>query len=208
MAQRRLLIPCLATIGQESGFAVKTTAPVIRIRTFQNGTLVNVCEQRPSQITRGWRSHWAADLPASNEELNTVELEGETSGEVEGELLFRNGQQQTAVLTGMVPLRDAGFKFSPILHQAHYNVLLDHCETYIVLANLVAEGDPPAASNRMQVEIRSLSSAVLAVVDIDVGLNSTISSAGSQFRSKTRRSMGTDCPAHRGSAESVCSFHH
>jgi hypothetical protein len=152
---------------------VKTTAPVIRIRTFQNGGLVHVYEQRPSPITRVWRSQWAADLPVSNDELNTVELEGETSSEVEGELLFRNGQQQTAVLTGMVPLRDAGFKFSPILHQAHYNVLLAHFETYIVMTNLAAEGDPPAGSNKMQVEIRSLSSAVLAVVDIDVGLNST-----------------------------------
>ncbi|MDB5610369.1 MAG: hypothetical protein JWP25_7269 [Bradyrhizobium sp.] len=173
MAQRRLLIPSLASIGQESGFAVKTKAPLIRIRTFQDGVLLLSSEFRPTAITRLWRSQWASHLPVSGNELHTVELEGETSGEVEGELLFRNGQQQTAVLTGMVPLRDAGFKFSPILHQAHYNVLVDQCETYVVITNLFGEGAAQTRPNQLQVEIRSLSSTVLAVAEIEVGLNST-----------------------------------
>jgi hypothetical protein len=173
LAQRRLLIPSLAAIGQESGFAVKTTARLIRIRTYQDGAVASVSEFRPGAITRLWRSQWAADLPVSGNELNTVELEGETDSDIEGELLFRTDQQQTAVLTGMVPLRDAGFKFSPILHQAHYNVLVDHCETYVVFVNLAGEDAQPARSNQLQVEVRNLSSAVLAVTDIDVGLNSS-----------------------------------
>jgi hypothetical protein len=109
----------------------------------------------------------------SNDELTTIELVGDPAKEPEGELLFRAAEQQIAVLTGLVPLRDPGFKFTPILHQAHYNVLLPNFETYVVLANVVSEHDVPPGSNRMQVEIRNLSAEVLAVTEIDVGFNST-----------------------------------
>ena len=115
---------------------------------------------------------WASAGFQANE-LHTVELEGETAPELEGELLFRNGQQQTAVLTSLVPLRDAGFKFSPILHQAHYNVLFEQFETYVVFTNLVGEGGLPSGPNKLQVEIRNLRSEVLAVTEIDIGFNST-----------------------------------
>jgi len=152
---------------------VKTTAKTIRVRTFQNGSLASTWEAQPSAINRFWRSQWAADLPVSDNELHTVELEGETFSDLEGELLFRNGQQQTAVLTGLVPLRDAGFKFSPILHQAHYNLLLDQFETYVVFVNLVGEGAAPSGSNKLQVEVRNLRSDVLAVTEVDIGFNST-----------------------------------
>jgi hypothetical protein len=173
LGKRRLLLPSLVSIGHEPGFAVRTKAKLIRVRTFQNGLLASTTEIQPSEINRAWRSQWAGHLPVSANELHTVELEGETSSEIEGELLFRNGQQQTAVLTGLVPLREAGFKFSPILHQAHYNVLLDQFNTYVVFANLVGEGEPPARPNQLQVEIRNLKAEVLAVTEIDVGLNST-----------------------------------
>jgi hypothetical protein len=173
LAQKRLLVPSLVSIGHEPGFAVKTKAKTIRVRTFQNGLLASTWETQPSEINRIWRSQWAGHLPVSSNELHTVELDGETAPELEGELLFRNGQQQTAVLTGLVPLRDTGFKFSPILHQAHYNVLLEQFETYVVLTNLVGEGDLPSRPNKLQVEIRSLRSEVLAVTEIDVGFNST-----------------------------------
>lgn len=106
-------------------------------------------------------------------ELHTVELEGETNSEFEGELLFRNGQQQNAVLTGLVPLRAPGFKFSPILHQAHYNVLFDQFETSVAFANLAGEGDPPAHPNKLQVEFRNLKADVLVVTEIEIGYNST-----------------------------------
>ncbi|WP_128926846.1 hypothetical protein [Bradyrhizobium guangxiense] len=171
--QRRLLVPSLASIGQESGFAVKTKATSIRVRTFQGGLLASVAEFDPAPIVRLRRSQWASHLPVSNDELNTVELVGEPGSESEGELLYRDGAQQVSVLTGLVPLRDAGFKFSPIVHQAHYNVLLPNVETFVVLANLVAESDKPARPNKMQVEIRNMSAQVLAVTEIDAGLNST-----------------------------------
>ena len=173
MAPRRLLIPSLASIGQEAGFAINTKASLIRVRTFQGGSVAAVAEFRPDQITRLWRSRWAPDLPVSADELHTVELEGENSSDIEGELLFRNGDQQIAVLTGLVPLRNPGFKFSPILHQAHYNVLLPNFETYVVLANLAGEGDQPLRPNRLQVEIRNHSADILAVTEIEAGLNST-----------------------------------
>jgi hypothetical protein len=173
LAQKRLLVPSLVSIGHEPGFAVKTKAKTIRVRTFQNGSLAATWETEPSAINRIWRSQWAGHLPVSPNELHTVELEGETAPELEGELLFRNGQQQTAVLTSLVPLRDAGFKFSPILHQAHYNVLFEQFETYVVFTNLVGEGDLPSRQNKLQVEIRDLRSEVLAVTDIDIGFNST-----------------------------------
>ena len=173
MAQKRLLVPSLVSIGHEPGFAVKTNARTIRVRTFQDGSLASTWETQPSQINRIWRSQWAGHLPASPNELHTVELEGETRPELEGELLFRNAQQQTAVLTGLVPLRDAGFKFSPILHQAHYNVLFEQFETYVVFTNLVGESDLPSRPNKLQVEIRNLRSEVLAVTEIDIGFNST-----------------------------------
>jgi hypothetical protein len=116
LAQRRLLIPSLVSIGHEPGFAIKTKAKLIRVRTFQNGALASTWEMQPGEFSRVWRSQWAEHLPVLANELHTVELDGEDSSELEGELLFRNGQQQTAVLTSLVPLRAAGFKFSPILH--------------------------------------------------------------------------------------------
>jgi hypothetical protein len=173
LAQKRLLVPSLVSIGHEPGFAVKTAAKTIRVRTFQNGSLVSTWETQPTGINRIWRSQWAGELAACPNELHTVELEGETAPELEGELLFRNGQQQTAVLTSLVPLRDAGFKFSPILHQAHYNMLFEQFETYVVLTNLVGEGSPPSRPNMLQVEMRDLRSEVLAVTDINIGFNST-----------------------------------
>lgn len=143
------------------------------MRTFQNGSLASTWEIKPGELNRIWRSQWAGHLPISANELHTVELEGEPAAEIEGELLFRNGQQQTAVLTGLVPLRNAGFKFSPILHQAHYNVLLEQFETYVVFTNLVGEDDLTPRANKLQVEIRNLGAEILALTEIDVGLNST-----------------------------------
>jgi len=173
LAQRRLLVPSLVSIGHEPGFAVRSKAKLIRVRTFQNGLLAATAEIKPAAINRVWRSEWAEHLPALANELHTVELVDEPSSELEGELLFRNGQQQTAVLTGLVPLRAAGFKFSPILHQAHYNVLLDQFDTYVVFTNLAGEGDLPAGPNKLQVEIRNLRSEVLAVAEIVIGFNTT-----------------------------------
>jgi hypothetical protein len=173
LVQRRLLIPSLASVGQEAGFAIKTKASLVRVRLFQDGTEAAVAEFSPASTMRLWRSQWAPNLPVLNNELSTVELAGEPSTEIEGELLFRDAEQQIAVLTGLVPLRDPGFKFTPILHQAHYNVLLPNFETYVVLANLVGEYIPPMHPNKMQVEIRDLSADVLAVVEIEVGFNST-----------------------------------
>lgn len=173
MAQRRLLIPSLAALGQEAGFAMNTGVDLIRIRTFQGGVLAAVTELKPDRIVRMWRSQWAPELPATVDEMNTVELVGEHIGEFEGELCFRNDDQQITVLTGMVPLRDPNFKFSAILHQAHYNVLMANCETYVVLVNLAGEGDKPVRPNKLQVEIRNFAADVLAVTDIEAGLNTT-----------------------------------
>jgi hypothetical protein len=173
LAQRRLLVPSLGSIGHEPGFAIKTKGKLIRVRTFQNGLLASTSEIQPREFNRVWRSQWAGHLPASANELHTVELDGADSSELEGELLFRNGQQQTAVLTSLVPLRAAGFKFSPILHQAHYNVLLDQFDTWVVLTNLVGEGDLPVKPNKLQVEFRNLGAEVLAVTEVDIGYNST-----------------------------------
>ena len=40
MAEKRLMIPSLAQLGQESGFAVtSTTATLLRVRTYQSGKL-------------------------------------------------------------------------------------------------------------------------------------------------------------------------
>jgi hypothetical protein len=173
LVKRRLLIPSLVSIGHEPGFAIRTRAELIRVRTFQDGLLAATAEIKPSAINRIWRSQWAEHLPVSATELHTVELVGETVSDLEGELLFRNGQQQTAVLTGLVPLRESGFKFSPILHQAHYNLLLDQFETYVVFVNLAGEGEVPVRANKLQVEIRNLGAEVLAVTEVDVGFNST-----------------------------------
>lgn len=166
-------MPSLVSIGHEPGFAVRTKASLIRVRTFQEGALAAVLELQPSEFNRAWRQQWAGHLPVCANELHTVELVGETNAELEGELLFRNGQQQTAVLTGLVPIRDPGFKFGPILHQAHYNMLLEQFETYVVLANLVGEGEVPQRPNKLQVEIRNLHAEVLAVAEIEVRFNST-----------------------------------
>lgn len=173
MTQRRLLIPSLAALGQEAGFVINAGVDLIRIRTYQAGALAAVTELKPDRIVRTWRSQWAPELAATADELNTVELVGGYIGEFEGELCFRNDDQQITVLTGMVPLRDPSFKFSPILHQAHYNVLMPNCETYVVLVNLAGEGDKPARPNKLQVEIRNLAAEVLAVTDIEAGLNTT-----------------------------------
>lgn len=173
MAQRRLLIPSLAALGQEAGFAINAEIPLIRVRTFQGGAPVAVTEFKPDRIVRMWRSQWAPDLPATADEINTVEFVGDGFNDLEGEVSFRDDRQQIAVLTGLVPLRGPDFKFSPILHQAHYNVLMANCETYVVLANLVGEGDKPTRANRLQVEIRNLAADVLAVTDIDPAFNTT-----------------------------------
>jgi hypothetical protein len=168
-----LLIPSLEALGQEAGFAVNGGVDLVRIRTFQGGALAAVKELKPDRILKVWRSQWAPEIPATADEINTVELVGGHIGEFEGELCFRNADQQVTVLTGMVPLRDPNFKFTPILHQAHYNVLMPGCETYVVLTNLACEGDKPVRPNKLQVEIRNLSAEVLAVTDIEAGLNST-----------------------------------
>lgn len=172
MTQRRLLIPSLASLGQEAGFAMSAKADLIRIRTFQGGALVASAEFKPDRIVRIWRSQWAPELAATDDEMNTVELVGEIA-DIEGEVSFRNDDQQIAVLTGLVPLRDSNFKFSPILHQAHYNVLMPNCETYVVLVNLAGEGERPSRPNKLQVEIRNLTADVLAVTEIEAGLNAT-----------------------------------
>lgn len=173
MAQRRLLIPSLAALGQEAGFVINTRLDLIRIRTFQGGALAAVAEFKPDRAARMWRSQWAPELAATADEINTVELIGEGLSDFEGEISFRNDDQQMAVLTGMVPLRDPGFKFAPILHQAHYNVLMPNCETYVVLANLSSEGEEALRPNKLQVEIRNLAAEVMAVAEIGPDINTT-----------------------------------
>jgi len=173
VAQRRLLIPSLAALGQEAGFVINTQLDLIRIRTFQGGALAAVAEFKPDRAARMWRSQWAPDLAATADEINTVELIGEGLSDFEGEISFRNDDQQMAVLTGMVPLRDPGFKFAPILHQAHYNVLMPNCETYVVLANLSSEGEESLRPNKLQVEIRNLAAEVMAVAEIGPDINTT-----------------------------------
>jgi hypothetical protein len=177
LAEKRLMIPSLAQLGQESGFAITTTtATLLRVRTYQSGKLALTREYGVTEagVTRRWRSDWAPDLPVGAEELHTLEVVGERA-EVEGEILFRanDRSQQVAVLTGQVPCREPGFKFNPILHQAHYNIFGDHCETYVVHANLVGEGDQPAQANKMQIEVRSLSAEVLAVEYRELKFNTT-----------------------------------
>lgn len=177
MAEKRLLIPSLATLGQESGFVLTTTtATAMRVRTYQAGKLAYTREYRleGARATRLWRRDWAPDLPVGAEELHTLEIVGEES-EIEGEILFRtqDRSQQVAVLTAQVPCREPGFKFNPILHQAHYNLFGDHCDTYVVHANLVGEGEPPAQANRLQIELRSLSAEVLAVEHKELRFNTT-----------------------------------
>ena len=167
MAEKRLMIPSLAQLGQESGFAVTTTtATLLRVRTYQSGKLAAVREYplEGAGITRLWRSDWAPELRVGDDELHTLEVVGETT-EVEGEVLFRTNDrtQHVAVLTNLVPCREPGFKFNPILHQAHYNIFGDRCDTYIVHANLVGEGEQPAQANRLQIEIRNLAAEVLSV---------------------------------------------
>ena len=86
MAQKRLLVPSLVSIGHEPGFAVKTKAKTIRVRTFQNGSLVSTWETQPSEINRIWRSQWAGQRPVLANELHTVELEGETAPELDRQI--------------------------------------------------------------------------------------------------------------------------
>jgi hypothetical protein len=177
LAEKRLMIPSLAPLGQESGFAVTTTtATLLRVRTYQSGKLAITREYHPAGpgVTRRWRSDWAADLAVGTQELHTLEIVGEQT-EVEGEILFRanDRSQQVAVLTNMVPCREPGFKFNPILHQAHYNIFGDHCDTYVIHANLVGEGDPPAHANNLQIEVRSLAADVLAVEYRELKFNTT-----------------------------------
>jgi hypothetical protein len=177
LAEKRLMIPSLVPLGQESGFAVTTaTATLLRIRTYQSGKLALVREYQLTRagVTRLWRSDWAADLPVGIEELHTLEVVGEQT-EIEGEILFRtkDRSQQVAVLTNQVPCREPGFKFNPILHQAHYNIFGDHCDTYVVHTNLVGEGDQPQQRNRLQIEVRDLSAEVLAVEYRDLAFNTT-----------------------------------
>jgi hypothetical protein len=173
VTQRRLLIPSLAALGQEAGFVISAPLDLIRIRTYQGGRLAAVAEFKPDRATRMWRSQWAPELAATADEANTAELIGEGLSDFEGEISFRNDDQQMAVLTGMVPLRDPGFRFSPILHQAHYNVLMPNCETYVVLVNLASESDASVRPNKLQVEIRNLAAEVMAVTEIEAGLNTT-----------------------------------
>jgi hypothetical protein len=175
--EKRLMIPSLVPLGQESGFTVTTTTgKSLRIRTYQDGQLALTSEYDlagPS-VTRLWRSDWAPNLPVGVEELHTVEVVGEQA-ELEGQILFRtvDHSQQVAVLTGLVPCREPGFKFNPILHQAHYNVYGDHCETYVVHANLVGEGEQPKQANKLQIEVRSLAAEVLAVEYRELKFNTT-----------------------------------
>jgi hypothetical protein len=177
LAEKRLMIPSLAPLGQESGFAVTTTtATLLRIRTYQAGKLALTREfhlDGPA-VTRRWRSDWAADLETGIEELHTLEVVGERT-EIEGEILFRanDRSQQVAVLTNMVPCREPGFKFNPILHQAHYNIFAGQYDTYVVHTNLVGEGDPPAQINKLQIEVRNLSAEVLAVEYRELRFNTT-----------------------------------
>jgi hypothetical protein len=171
------MIPSLAPLGQESGFAVTTTtATMLRVRTYQSGRLAFVREYQltGAGVTRLWRGEWAPDLQVGVEELHTLEVVEEQS-EIEGEILFRtiDRSQQVAVLTNQVPCREPGFKFNPILHQAHYNIFGNHCDTYVVHANLVGEGDQPKQGNRLQIEVRNLSAEVLAVEYRELKFNTT-----------------------------------
>jgi hypothetical protein len=177
------LVPSLASLGHEPGFAIKSKAKFVRVRTYQGGDLAASWELKPDRITRCWRSQWAPLLPVTPDELHTVELDGDTS-DLEAEILLRNDDQQSAVLTGLVPLRASGFKFAPIVHQAHYNILLDHCETYVVFTNLVGEIEQARGQNKLQVEIRNLAADVLAVTEVDVGFNSTFLLPVREFASR------------------------
>jgi hypothetical protein len=177
--ERRLLIPSLGSLGQESGFTIATErCSCLRVRTYHAGRVVDVREFPLSgqpALTRRWREDWTS-LPVAADELFTLECEGEDpSNALEGELLFRTAArtQQVAVLTNFVPCRPAGFKFGPILHQAHYNVIDDTCETYVVHANLVGEHEDPAGINRLQIEVRDFAARVLAVEQRELGFNTT-----------------------------------
>jgi hypothetical protein len=177
--ERRLLIPSLARLGQESGFTIATERCArLRIRTYQRGRLADVAELalagQPT-LTRKWRHEWTS-LPPADDELFTLECEGENPvTALEGEILFRSlaATQQVAVLTNFVPCRPPGFTFGPILHQAHYNVFDDSCETYVVHANLVGEHEHGAGMNRLQIEVRDFTARVLAVEERQFGFNTT-----------------------------------
>ena len=178
MSNSRFLIPCLSALGHESGFAIRVdNATRVRIRTYQRQTPVDVYEcavDESSTSIRMWRSDWTT-LPQDDAELYSVEVVGTVSRGLEGELLFRHrqGLQVASVLTGMMPCREPGFKFTPILHQAHYNILTDDVETICILANLIGEHLQFPASNRFQIEVRDLSGRVLATAHRDLRFNAT-----------------------------------
>ena len=177
--ERRLMIPSLASLGQESGFTIATEqCSRLRVRTYQRGRLAEVVEvplDGAPALTRRWRHEWTS-LPMVEDELFTLECEEEDpENALEGEILFRTHDrtQQAAVLTNFVPCRPPGFKFGPILHQAHYNVIDETCETYVVHTNLVGEHEQPTGVNRLQSEVRDFAARVLGVEQRDLGYNTT-----------------------------------
>jgi hypothetical protein len=123
-------------------------------------------------LTRLWSRDWADGEPGPND-LYTLECKPAEDRDLEGEILFRCPSQTAAVLTGFVPCREKGFKFTPILHQAHYNMLDERSETYVVLASLIGEYEDAQGENNVYVEFRDLAGRVAKTERMAFPCNST-----------------------------------
>ncbi len=217
---KRFLISTLRRLGQEIGFTLPTLAAPdgggralpLRVHVYRSGREIRRIEVTPDarqSCVEVWQPQWEAGLGAGNDEdLIAVEyLHGKEdepwlgpimSEDVEGQFVARDAAtgRYSAVLTSMVPLRPAGYAFTPIIGLTHYHKFGPEWENYTLFVNLrggddavaavrkkgtvpfTTQGDSPPfpdsddGGNRMHVDYYGFDGARLAASDFTVPANS------------------------------------
>jgi hypothetical protein len=188
---KKLLIPCAKKYGLESGFSIPHPHMLQRqnldcevvVRLYRNGQAIQ-SKQIVIKGTESFIQIFESELGfvTSDSDLITVEYSDLKSAglrfanEIEGQIILRSAKNGSyiSILTGMVPDRPPGYRFSPIIHMGHY-LINENATTAMILTNFKGSSANIDVSekNNVRFDLYSKNGNLIGTVNRNVPLNST-----------------------------------
>jgi hypothetical protein len=186
-----VLLGTLRRFGHEVGFSLPVIddghadpnegAP-IRVHIYRNGTKQKTWEPSFDAKRRHvvvWQREWEGNAPPAGDEEDLIAVEYRSRAaaarrSIDAQIFWRSATEYGSVLVATVRLRPAHFRFSPIVHAAHYYAVGDNYENFTWLLNLKGDEAPAGEQNRMLIDYYARSGAKLSSRTLTFPCNSAM----------------------------------